>query len=39
MNSSFPDEINDYKEIIRFVEKYISKTIYRNKEEIYRMFK
>lgn len=25
----FPDEINEYKEIISFVEKYISKTIYR----------
>ena len=25
----FPDDINDYKEIIDFVEKYISKTIYK----------
>ena len=25
----FPDEINDYKEIINFAEKYISKTIYK----------
>ena len=25
----FPDEINEYKKIISFVEKYISKTIYR----------
>ena len=25
----FPDDINDYKEIIKFAEKYISKTIYK----------
>lgn len=32
----FPDDINEYKEIINFAEKYISKTIYKtfNKEKI-----
>ena len=25
----FPDDINEYKEIINFAEKYISKTIYK----------
>ena len=25
----FPDDIKDYKEIIKFAEKYISKTIYK----------
>ena len=25
----FPDDINEYKEIIKFAEKYISKTIYK----------
>ena len=25
----FPDDINEYKDIIKFVEKYISKTIYK----------
>ena len=32
----FPDDINEYKEIINFAEKYISKTIYKsfNKKKI-----
>ena len=32
----FPDDINEYKEIIKFAEKYISKTIYKtiSKEKI-----
>lgn len=34
----FPDDINEYKEIINFVEKYISKTIYKtiSKEKMER---
>ena len=34
----FPDDINEYKEIINFAEKYISKTIYKtfNKKKIER---
>ena len=34
----FPDDINEYKEIIKFAEKYISKTIYKtiSKERIER---
>ena len=32
----FPDDINEYKEIIKFAEKYISKTIFKtiSKEKI-----
>lgn len=32
----FPDDINEYKEIINFAEKYISKTVYKtfNKKKI-----